>query len=221
MPAQIQRLLLWDVGRPTLKDLADLSPEQLRTISEFIDENGFDPVLTKTLILAGQIELSHEKTLDLLRYTQFLDDQRKQLELTSDDIIAEFGTYAENKKSAELKTRLPIIEAALKELFRDRPGLRMRAKVRSVTTGIVPVAIDFHSLCDLRPIFNEERTAVVEWVPVTLVRVRVHKDTGDEEDLVFQIDANGVKEMEALLARLRKKLDVIEHSRHKLQEVDT
>ena len=69
---KIQRFMLWDEPRPTLRDFVALSPDQLKAFANFIDRYGFDAGLGETLGLESAIAVSHERALDRLRYAELL-----------------------------------------------------------------------------------------------------------------------------------------------------
>ena len=126
-------------------------------------------------------------------------------------LLEEFDIYLERRElTRELKPKLTALSESLKKLFADRPQIALREKVASVTSGVVPEAIDFHSICDLRPIFNEERDAIVEYTTVALVRILLRGGAQRDSSIVFQIDSQGATQMEKFLARLQKKMAVLE-----------
>jgi hypothetical protein len=215
----IQRLYLYDEPDPSIRDFLDLSVEQLSALVRYIDTSGsVEP--KEILALAAEIGRSYEKTLDLVQQANFLERERTRLGLTADDMIVEFETYLDrHPEVSELKPRLQTMSPELKRLFSDRPELAFRSKVATVTSGIVPQAIDFHSLCDLRPVFNEPRDAILEYVPVALVRVLVQSDVQEvNSSLIFQLDRNGISKLEDFLARLKKKMALLEGVRMELLE---
>jgi hypothetical protein len=215
---KIQRFMLWDEPRPTLNDFVALSADQLNAFSHFIDRYGFDAGLRETLELALALGVSHERALDLLRYAELLDDQKTQYSLTPQDVVEEFRTYLERKGDSQLAEKLPSLAPALAELFKDRPEVRLYSKRRMVSTGIVPSATAFESLCDLRPVFNEPRDKILDYVSIALIRIRTRSDRQESDDLVFQIDSNGLRLLEHFMDRLRKKFEVIEETRQRLLE---
>jgi hypothetical protein len=215
----IQRLMLWDEDRPTMGDLIALSARQLQVLSAFIDLHGFEADFAQTLELAAGLGVSHERTIDLVRYLQFLDDQRSRLKFKPGDMLQEFRTYGRRKKIERLEAKLQAIETPLLDLFKDRAEGRLRAKKAAVTKGIVASAIGFDSLCDLRPVFNEERDKIVDYVPVAIVRIRAQRDISREPvELVFQIDKSTLEDMERFMELLRKKFRIIEQVRKDLSE---
>jgi hypothetical protein len=214
---RIQRFMLWDEPRPTLRDFVQFAPEQLNRFSAFVDKYGFDAGLNETLELASALGVSHERALDLLRYLELLDDQKSRLALTSEDVVEEFRTYLERKAPDFLK-KLGDVAPALVGLFKERPDVRLSSKRKAVTAGIVANARAFESLCDLRPVFNEAREKILDYVSVALIRVRTENDRREPDDFVFQIDARGLLLMEQFMERLKKKFEVLDGVRSRLLE---
>jgi hypothetical protein len=183
---KVQRFMLWDEPRPKLSDFVSFSSEKLEALSSFIDRYGFDVGLKETLELASALEVSHEKALDLVHYTELLDDQKNQFNLTPDEVVEE--------------------------------EVRLYSKRRTISSGIVPTASAFESLCDLRPVFNEPRDKILDYVSIALIRIRTQSDRQEPNDLIFQIDSDSLHLLEQFMDRLRKKFDVIEDTRRKLLE---
>jgi hypothetical protein len=216
--AKIQRFMLWDEPRPKLSDFIGFSAGQLKIFAEFVDKYGFDATLGETLGLASSLGVSHERALDLLRYAELLDDQKEQLGLTPEDVIGEFRTYLEHK-APPLVDKLPALQPALVELFKNRPDVRLRSKRRMVSSGIIPSATAFESLCDLRPVFNDPRDKILDYVSIALIRIRTQSDRQESnDDLIFQIDKSGLDRLEKFMERLRKKFAVIEQTAQQLLE---
>jgi hypothetical protein len=215
---KIQRFMLWDEPRPRLSDFVSFSPAQLDAFSSFIDRYGFDVALKETLELASILGVSHERALDLLRYAELLDDQKSQFKLTPEDVVEEFRTYLERKGTPQLLERLPTLASSLRDLFKERPDVRLSSKRRTVSGGIVPRALTFDSLCDLRPVFNEPRDKILDYSSIALIRIRTESDRQESNDLIFQIDSDGLRLLEQFMERLRKKFEVIEETRRRLLE---
>jgi hypothetical protein len=220
MSKRLQRLYIGDEREATISDLVGLSVEQLSALARFVDEFGFfggDPKNIQDLAL--EIGLSFEKTVDVMQRAAHLETERVRFSLTPGDMLVEFAIYLERHDETALLKKLPEVSDALKELFHDRPQIAFRAKVANVTGGIVPQAIDFYSLCDLRPVFDDDRSQALEYVPIALVRVLVRSDVQDENSsLVFQLDKGGVARLEEFLERLKKKMNFLEKTRTELLE---
>lgn len=209
--ARIQRFFLYDEGEPTIEDLLKLSSEQILAFARHVDLHGFAGSPNELLSLADILGLSYEKTADLVQYAGYLQSERARLTLDLQGLLEEFDIYLERRDlSAEVKPKLLALSESLKKLFADRPQIALRAKVASVTSGVVPEGIDFRSICDLRPIFNEERDTIIEYSTVALVRILLRSETHQDSPVVFQIDSQGVTRMEEFLAQLRKKMAALE-----------
>jgi len=212
----VQRLLFWDEEKPTLNTLAALSSDQLAVVAEFVEQKGFSSDFHDTLDLAQRLGISHEGTLDVLRYVGFLDNQRQQFSLSTDDIIDEFQLYAQRRSPGELETRLREREPLLRRLFSAHPVSELRAKIQEVSTAIVPMGVSFTSLCDLRPVFNDERDKIVEYAVAALIRIDTRSSGGEDSNLIFQLDLMGLESLEAAVAQLRKKWSAISSLRDQL-----
>ena len=220
MSNRLQRLYIGDEREATIGDLVGLTTDQLSALARSVDAFGFFGADVKNIQdLAVEMGLSYEKTVDVIQRAGYLEGERVRFGLTPDDMLVEFETYFERHNETELLKKLPGVSVALKELFRDRPQIAFRAKVANVTGGIVPQAVDFYSLCDLRPVFDDDRSQALEYVPIALIRVGVRSDFQDENSaLIFQIDRSGVAKLEEFLEKLKKKMGALEKARTELLE---
>jgi hypothetical protein len=218
MPKLTQRIFLGDEDQPSIQDFAELSSDQLILLANFIDVHGFRAETEDILSLSEKLNVSFEKANDLLYYAGYLEAQRARLGLSPGDMIVEFETYLDRHKLEDLKQGLSKISVELKSLFVDRPKIALLSKKATVTAGVVPKAVNFYTLCDLRPVFNEARDEALDYVPVALVRVLVQSEAQQNSSLIFQIDQAGVSQLEECLERMRKKMAFLEGVRHDLLE---
>jgi hypothetical protein len=213
----IQRLFLYDEGEPTIEDLLKLSVDQVLTIAAYVDAHGFAGSPDDLLSLANRLGLSYEKTADLIQYTGYLQTERARLDLDVSGLLQEFDLFLERHGlESEVKAKLKALYEPLRKLFADRPEVALREKVASVTAGVVPEGVDFRSICDLRPIFNEERDTILDYTTIALVRVLLRSETHQDSTVSFQIDSQGLDKLEKFLIRLRKKMGVLDGVRKNL-----
>jgi hypothetical protein len=214
----IQRLFLYDEGQPTIEDLLKLSVDQILVIAAYVDAHGFAGSPDDVLSLADRLGLSYEKAADLVQYAGYLQSERARLGLNVSELLQEFDIFLQRHDlENEVKPKLKALYEPLRKLFADRPEVALREKIASVTAGVVPEGVDFRSICDLRPIFNEERDNIVDYTIVALVRVLLRGETHQDSTVFFQIDSQGLDKMEKFLVRLRKKMGVLEGVRKSLR----
>jgi hypothetical protein len=212
--SRIQRFFLYDEGDPTIDDFLKLSPEQVLTFADHVDLHGFEGTTEELLSLARKLELSYEKTTDLMQFAGYLQNERARLKLGVEGLVEEFEIYLERRKiDIPLTSKLRSLSEPLKKLFADRPQIALRTKAATVTAGVMPQASDFWSIVDLRPIFNEERDTILEYATVALVRILLRTETREDSTVVFQIDPQGVSRLEQFLDRLKRKMAVLESVR--------
>jgi len=215
--ARIQRFFLYDEGEPKIEDLLRLSPEQVLRMAAYADDHGFAGSPKELLELATDLRLSYEKTADLVQYCGYLQTERTRLALDLQGLIDEFDIYLErNELKPEFGPKLSLLSEPLKKLFSERPRIALREKVANVTAGVVPQGIDFRSICDLRPIFDEKRETILEYTTVALIRVVLKTELQETSTVFFQVDVDGIRRLEDLLTRLKIKMAALEKVRGSL-----
>lgn len=219
--ARVQRFYLSDEGEPKMEDLLRLSLQQVIVMSDYVDRHGFAGTQEELLALAERLGVSYEKAVDLIQYSGYLQSERARLSLDVNGLLEEFDVYLErhkNRLQTELPAKLKALYEPLRKLFADRRQIALREKVASVTAGVIPEGVDFRSICDLRPIFNDERDKILDFATVALVRVLLRSETHQESTVFFQIDSEGVHKMKDFLERLQKKMAKLETVRLGLRE---
>jgi hypothetical protein len=215
--ARVQRFYLNDEGTPNIADILRLTREQVLSLASYIDKRGLSGSREDLLALANELGLSFEKTTDLVQYAQYLQAERSRLGLDERGLFDEFDIYLERAGlKGELGLTLSELSEPLRKLFANRPQLALREKVVSVTAGVIPQAVDFRSLCDLRPIFDEQREKILEYIIVALVRVFLRSETGEDSTAVFQLDAEGIDKLEKFLGQLKSKMEALKSVRNRL-----
>lgn len=222
MSERIQRVYFGDEPEISVRDLLGFSDKQLEALALFLDKHGPFGEVKDLLVLAAEMGLSFERTVDVVRHVAYLNGERSRLQLTPEGMLHEFETYLDRHPDAGgLKRRLASISAPLKRIFSDRPEIAFRSKMATVSAGVVPQAVDFYSLCDLRPVFNDDREQpkALDYVPVALIRVIVRNDVQEaNSSLVFQVDRSGISKLEEFLDRMKKKMAFLDDARRELLE---
>src|SRR5207245_14315 len=83
----------------------------------------------------------------------------------------------------------------LLELTEKNPAIERRSKLRWLRTGILDTASQFASFVDIRPRFSDDRSEVLEFVPVVILRVVVHSDFGEDRTCAFQLPSDSLAEL--------------------------
>lgn len=199
------------------KLLLDLSLDQLSSIIARLDS--FSGFLDKSAIQnAIQPEIRNEETaVRLACFISALDEQfrwtgrnvdafLKQIEDTLQK-QAESERVISDEEFAELRRRLP-------QIVKPYPGLKRQAKAQRLAnvTGCLLESVEV--ICDVRPVFNEDRTQVEGMIPFTILRVVSKGADGLPVAVEAILSQEQVKELAKKAAAAESKLSQLRRTLH-------
>jgi hypothetical protein len=118
-----------------------------------------------------------------------------------DDITEQAG-WGESKKVA----RDRLFELLLKKDVHQR-----FKKIQRLQTGFIPNAIGFASFVDLRPDFTEDSPPVLKgFLKVIQVRIKTDAKSPQDQQFVFQLSEDALKELKKCIDRAQAKMDVLQ-----------
>lgn len=95
-------------------------------------------------------------------------------------------------------------------LFGPKPIAELAKKKKKLETGLIKTLTKIEGTCELRPVFNLERSHIVDRVTTVTSRITLDDDEGDEENLVFQLNRESLKMLEKFLEITKKKINIME-----------
>jgi hypothetical protein len=217
-------LFLPDTVETDIGILAEASGERLAKLrSVFDSENGFRSY-EGYLRVAEILGVSDEEAAKLYTFWEYVQRQRRENEKTGADTFEEFVAFLEGRiaaaKSPEAKKTLSRTlqetkqrRAALTKLFEDCPTREFARKSHHLQSGPLPHLTSVKTFCDVRPIYNEARTEIVDQVALITVRLGLHSGYLDEQkEVLINLSEADVDLIEKEFTRLRQKLAVLKHS---------
>jgi hypothetical protein len=99
----------------------------------------------------------------------------------------------------------------IKALISNATGLAKQCKARQLVDATGSELEKIQVICDLRPIFDEDRKRIEGVVPLSLVRLEYKSLTGDTEVVELRITEKQIDEFQSKLAMAKKKIGLIKH----------
>ncbi len=190
--------------REDLQALLELSAEQLKHISQIADSEGGFSYAEQLGQLTPEL-LSTKNLAGALRAASYLYDRVHELELSPKDAISEINTLlpALNIKTLEGK------EEALENVLHLKPKYEETSGVEERAVTVVPHYSDVRGICDIRPIFDRRSQHVVKRVPVVLLTLFWHDDSGNSSQTTVQLLAEDWERFRQKIEKLDRELGIV------------
>jgi hypothetical protein len=155
--------------------------------------------------LAGASNLSPELAGLVYQVARFLAAQAREAGIDEAAVVAQLA-----EAYPELATKISARQNALEALVRRKPVAAMFRKRERLSTGVVKTLVEVEGYCDIRPVFDEERTQIVDSVSVVLVRLVVEDDQDDDDSFILQLNKDSIEKLSKFLDTTKQKLSIIE-----------
>lgn len=199
------QLLLPDELEGDLTRILEFDDGVLGKIAELLDtEAAVGGRVSVARRLAEEAGLPVYPAYSAIQLTRFLARQKRELQLDEASVVDELV-----RAFPKLGDRLNERREALVALLSDKPQAERLRKKERLSRGVVKTLVDIDGYCDLRPIFDVERKAIVDQVHVVLARISLEDDSGEEESFVLQLNDESIKKLEEFLEVTKRKLDIL------------
>jgi len=198
--------------------LAGLTPAQLDALRSHLDSHEFRLQYRFYIKVADLLRISDEAAAKLCTFLSHVHTLRMRSKKDASTIPAELDHFLSmapkgDKPEEDPKTLSEKIKASqdqIVRLFSDLPQRDRSDKVRDLETGPLPHLHGFRTLCDVRPVYDDEASKITANLLVITMCLSTHKaSSGDYEELVIQMTEDDVADMQKALGRLEKKLQLL------------
>ncbi|MGJ0506068.1 MAG: hypothetical protein ACR652_02830 [Methylocystis sp.] len=104
------------------------------------------------------------------------------------------------------------IVAVLAPLLEKNDTLDNHRKAQRLKVGVLDNAIGFSSFVDVRPMFSDEKTEILGFVPVIQFRIALDQNADSEKSIVFQLDEANLKRLKDAVDAIEKKIATLKAS---------
>lgn len=142
----------------------------------------------------------------------YLNAAAEEEDVTPPDILGEVALRMEasnlsDEHKAQVASSITDNRELLLRLFSEEVRRPIEEKKSQLERGISNIAVDFRSICDIRPVFDEPAENIISWVVVMLLDIVVEDENQEESHLVVSMNNDSLKELEKVVRRARKKMD--------------
>lgn len=190
--------------REELESLLRCDDRTLAAMSHLLNtKEGAGGTYSAARALSEETGIAPYPAYQMIRVVRFLADQRQACELNDDACLDQLAT-AYPTLAGELHSKRTV----LADLLGQKPEAELIRKKEGLSLGIIPTMVGIRGVCDIRPVFDKDRTAIVDWVPVVLTRMTLEDDQGEEDKITLQFNEDSLKKLERFLDATKQKLAI-------------
>jgi len=181
--------------------------EILRLAEGFIDRDGLTEKLKHE---CDDEDVTRPVARIIFNVGRYLQDTGRKADWFIEQIGNDLEELAEDSQEILSKEDFEKVRPRLERLLQPIPGLDRQAKAETLceVTGHPLETVDM--ICDLRPIFNEERSAIEGMLPLTTLRIVCTGPDGLPTALDALLSRQQVIELVEKAKATEKKLDLLE-----------
>ncbi len=154
---------------------------------------------------AEGLGVAHSVAYEGLQALSYLVEQAEALDVEPAQALEQIcaSALAQGVEGAETLSSLgPILETCA--------SAALGRKRQELSRGLALTAASVRTFCDARPVFDLERSEIVEFLPVVTMRVRCTNGVGEVRDLVFELPTDVLESLTEELKTVGRKLKVLE-----------
>jgi hypothetical protein len=175
---------------------------RLRTAETFLDRPSLVSIISQIL---GESEESRDLASIIYRIGGMLHDA----DMPADDAMDELGkAIAEKAVGLEPQDRQVLVDR-LRALAAEPLGLGRQYKARQLVDALGSELDEAKIICDLRPIFDQDRERVEGALPLTVLRLEYTSPKGDAEVVEVRITEKQLEELGSAIATAKRKVQLI------------
>ena len=193
--------------------LVKADADKLEKLISFFNSNQATSPRTHKFLskISDLFSISIEEAYDIVILVDFLSQQKRITKATDDEFILETKTFVRNNGDEEALKKLDDqpVQQAIINLFGSKPIAELAKKKEKLKTGLLKTVTNIEGTCELRPVFNQERTHIVDKVITVIARLTLEDDKDKEEDVIFQLNDRSLKKLKEFLEITDKKKKIM------------
>ena len=199
-----------------LATLFSLPPDNLRAFQQVLTDPKNETNFDVHLGLMNRLSLTDEQAEDAFEAYKYVTFVLSQKGVSVENAVAEIAIAleaSEHPQAALAAENLRNNVTAFTQLFGADSVERQAAKRQFLTSQLYNSVIDLHSICDLRPVFNTERSTIVDWLVPVYLEFSVTDSAGSPKVVPLNFDERSFGKLKDEIARVERKLAVLEGHR--------
>ena len=190
----------YTLPRPVLEAMADRLSNGIYNLNEMIID------------IINDTGVKDDDAFSALAVICYLNAAVEERNIPPEDLMSEVLGRMEGADVHQDRMQA-VLESAEsnKDLFLRMLSENVRRPIEEKKTqlerGIHNIAVDFRSICDIRPVFDEPAERIESHVVVMLLDVTVEDENQEQEHIVISMNDRSLEQLEEVILRARKKMD--------------
>lgn len=188
--------------------------DKLERLADLLNSaRGASPTAQSFLAEVSDIlNVTIEDAYDVVMLVDFLSRQKEAVKEADDEFISEIRACAERIHNKEALKNLSdqTVQKTLLSLFGTKPIADLARKREKLETGLLKTVTDIEGTCELRPVFNMERSHIVDKVVTVIARMTLEDDQDKKDCVIFQLNNESLKKLKEFLEITDKKIEIME-----------
>ena len=158
------------------------------------------------------LNISVEDAYDVVMLVDFISKQKEISNINDDEFISEIKGFIEKSANEDALKNMAnkTLEQALLNLFGKKPIAELAKKKEKLETGLLKTVTNIEGTCELRPVFNIERSHIVDKVITVITRLTLEDDRDKEDSLIFQLNSESLKKLKEFIEITNKKIEIMQ-----------
>ena len=195
-----------------IKVFLGLSPDKLKQLSALFDAPG--PIVSYGAFvekIRKDLDLSVDEARAVVRVGDFFLTATEQ-DVEGEVLLKDLRSFIEEAPAQEGALRQAIDEkqAALLEFVGPKPQRARASKIQYLKAGPHPSATSFRTVCDLRPLFDEDGKRIEGLIPTLFLQIKTEDQDREEETQVIHLSRDKLEELQRVLDRARSKFKAMD-----------
>lgn len=189
-----------------------LSKEEINQLNKALEDPDNQTPYSVALDLMNRLEVNDDVAATLYQVYQYVTFAAQESNSELDEILNEIGQNLEERatEGEKVHSSMEDLRGLWINLFSVDSTERLAAKRQYLSSGLYNTVVDIQSVCDLRPVFDENRERIESFLNTVYLEVKVTDSTGDLEVIPLRFDRDAYHHLRDELDRVDRKLETLQ-----------
>lgn len=204
----MSKLLIPPEAKKELLPLINADISRLEKLTELFNSPNATNTRTNKFLnkVADVFDIPLDKAFEFVMLVEFLSQQKEISNTTDEDFISELKNL-DKKRLDRLSD--PSHQTVVTALFGPKPIAELAKKKEKLKTGLLKTLSKIEGTCELRPVFNLERSHIVDTVVTVTARMSFSDDQEEKDSLTIQLNDKSLKKLKEFLEITEKKMQIM------------
>lgn len=203
-----------------ISKLLSLNGEDIENLRKILIDPNNDTVLEIYLDIINKINVSDDEAASIFKVYKYILLILEERELDFSQIVPEIKYILERSKIEnynQIIQNIDINSQILSKLFSAQSSESEHVKKKFLSSEIFNSVVNINSICDIRPVFNTERTEIAEFFKSISMEFTVKDSIDDLKVIPLSFDDEAFDDLLSEIKKIQQKKTVIEEKLSKLE----